>query len=227
MSGRGNSPIAPPVAPLVALVGPSGAGKDSLLARVRERFADDPRVHVARRVVTRPSEPGGEPHESVDEATFDRRLARGDFVVDWEAHGLRYGVPADVCARVADGCLVVVNGSRAALPRFASAFPSLVVVHVTVDAATLAARLAARGREGEAEIRARLERAPSLDTALVPRLREIDNSGSLEAAAARLIGWLEELRTHGVAREGREGGALSNGSARRAPRAAPAARSRR
>ena len=44
-----------------------------------------------RRVVTRPYEPGGEPHESVDEAEFARRLERGGFVVHWDAHGLRYG----------------------------------------------------------------------------------------------------------------------------------------
>ena len=185
-------------APVVVVVGPSGAGKDSLLARVRERFDGDPDVHVARRVVTRPCEPGGEPHESVDEAEFARRLERGGFVVHWDAHGLRYGVPTSVRERAENGCLVVVNGSRAALPDFARAFPTLLVVHVTVEPARLARRLAARGRESEAAIRARLERAPPLDPTLASRVHELDNNGSLDAAAARLVGWLDALRDGGV-----------------------------
>ena len=187
-----------PDGPLVTVVGPSGAGKDSLIGCVRERFAGARDLRVARRVITRAPErePGGEPHESVDEPAFDARLARGEFAVHWEAHGLRYGVPASVRDGLADGGVVLVNGSRAALPDFADAFPTLLVVHVTVEGGTLARRLAERGREDEADIRARLARAAPLDPALGERLRELDNGGPLELAAARLIGWLDALR-HG------------------------------
>lgn len=196
--GAGRATRRASAGPVVALVGPSGAGKDSLLARVRERFDGDDGVHVVRRVVTRAPEPDGEPHEGVDEATFAHRVARGDFAVHWRAHGHGYGVPASVEEHVARGRLVVVNGSRAALPDLVRAFPSLLVVHVTVAPEILARRLAARARESEAAIRARLERAPPLDPTLAPRVRELDNGGPLEDAAARLTGWLAALRDGGA-----------------------------
>jgi len=44
---------------LVLVVGPSGAGKDSLLKAAREEFRGDPRIGFARRVITRPADPDG------------------------------------------------------------------------------------------------------------------------------------------------------------------------
>ncbi len=70
---------------LVLVVGPSGAGKDSLLQTAREAFRCDPRIGFARRVITRPADPDGENHEPVSEAEFTAR----DFALSWSAHGLR------------------------------------------------------------------------------------------------------------------------------------------
>jgi phosphonate metabolism protein PhnN/1,5-bisphosphokinase (PRPP-forming) len=138
---------------IVAVVGPSGAGKDTLIAgALRAR----PGLRLVRRVITRPTEAGGEDFDGVTEAEFAARLARGDFALHWQAHGLRYGIPRD---QVAGPGVVVFNGSRAALPAAQAAFPDLRVIVVTAPDAVLAARLAARGREAEADIRARLARA--------------------------------------------------------------------
>ncbi|MCC2112585.1 MAG: phosphonate metabolism protein/1,5-bisphosphokinase (PRPP-forming) PhnN, partial [Hyphomicrobiales bacterium] len=52
---------------LVLVVGPSGAGKDTLMAAIGRARPD---LHIVRRVVTRPSEAGGEPFEGVTEAEF-------------------------------------------------------------------------------------------------------------------------------------------------------------
>ena len=93
---------------LFAVVGPSGAGKDTLMAAAAHR----PGVALVRRVITRPAEAGGEDFEGVTPEAFAARKARGAFALDWEAHGLRYGIPHDQLR----GGDVIFNGSRAALP---------------------------------------------------------------------------------------------------------------
>lgn len=173
-----------------AIVGPSGAGKDTLIAGA---VALEPRLHWARRVITRPSEPGGEPYESVTEAEFDRRLNLADFALHWRAHGLRYGVPRAELAVRASGRTVLFNGSRAALVAAQQAFPDLQVIVITAPPAVLAARLAGRGRESEAAIAARLARAPY---ALPPGLpvSEVVNDGPVERGIARLHAVLQPAR---------------------------------
>ena len=75
------------------VVGPSGAGKDTLLDGARQALAGDARYVFARRAITRPADAGGEEHDSVTSDEFARRRERGDFMVSWSAHGLDYGLP--------------------------------------------------------------------------------------------------------------------------------------
>ena len=138
---------------IFAIVGPSGAGKDTLIAGAVARRPD---LRLVRRVITRPAEAGGEDFEAVTEAEFRARLDAGKFALRWQAHGLRYGIPADQVTGPGD---VLFNGSRAALPAALAAFPDLRVVVVTAPPDLLAARLAARGREDAGDVRARLDRA--------------------------------------------------------------------
>lgn len=139
---------------LFAVVGPSGAGKDTLL----EGLCTAGGPHWARRVITRPSAAGGEPFEGVDAATFSRRLAAGEFALHWRAHGLSYGVPRAELAPLDQGGDVVFNGSRAALAQALAAFPELTVIEITAPPNVLAARLALRGREDAPQIAQRLKR---------------------------------------------------------------------
>ena len=135
---------------LILVVGPSGAGKDSLLNGARARLRDDPRFHFARRAITRPADPDGEDHEPVSDAAFERR----DFALSWSAHGLRYGIPIEA---VSAAPVVVANVSRGVIADAAARFP-VRVIEVTAPPEVLAARLAARGRESGADISRRLER---------------------------------------------------------------------
>lgn len=171
---------------LVAVVGPSGAGKDSLIAHARELLSGDARFCFVRRVITRPPDGGSEDHVPMSEEAFEQALARGAFVADWQAHGLRYGIPAAAGMHVRNGGVAVFNGSRAALPAVRRAFPELAVIHVTAEPGVLAARLAARGRETAGDIEARLARAvddyPGRETAIT-----IDNSGTLARAGAEIV----------------------------------------
>jgi len=156
---------------LVLVVGPSGAGKDTLLDGARAFLAGDPRFRFVRRVITRPADAGGEAHEAIDDAGFAARLAEGGFALHWDAHGLRYGIPADIAADIAAGRTVIANVSRGVIDTARARFPSRVIV-ITAPPSVLAQRLAARARESVADIAERLARAapdprgPDVETVL-------------------------------------------------------------
>lgn len=184
---------------LVAVVGPSGAGKDTLIDIVRQHYADRPGLHVVRRVITRPAEAGGEPHQPATEAEFEALRAAGAFACYWRAHGLLYGIPAEARTLTARGEIVIANGSRSALVHFRNAFPRLKVLNISARPEILAERLAARGRETREDILARLSRS-SLAVDGDFDVETIDNSGSLEEASAAILGFFR--RQIDVASEG-------------------------
>jgi ribose 1,5-bisphosphokinase len=172
---------------IFAVVGPSGAGKDTL---IRGALATRPDLRLLRRVITRPTEAGGEDHEGISAQDFRLRQQRGEFALYWDAHGLSYGIPKAQLDAPGD---VIFNGSRAALPQASRTFPDLRVILVTAPVEALAARLARRGRESEAEIRARLTRAsfslpPGIEAAVVV------NDGTHETGIARLLAALQPVR---------------------------------
>ncbi len=141
------------MAVLILVVGPSGAGKDTLLGMARQALAGDPRFRFVRRVITRAADAGGEDHDAVSEAEFAQR----SFALRWQAHGLHYGIPSDVTDDIARGLTVVANVSRGVIVQAAERFPTRVIV-VTAPPDILARRLAARGRETAADVAKRLGR---------------------------------------------------------------------
>lgn len=175
---------------IFAVIGPSGAGKDTLLAGVCG--AQGP--HWARRVITRPESLGGEPFEGVTPEEFAARAAAGAFALVWQAHGLEYGLPWSELAAREHGRDVVFNGSRGALFQAVGCFPDLVVIHVTAPLELLRARLHQRGREGLTDISARLAR----DVDPVPaelRVIEVVNDGTRAQGIARLRAALQSDRS--------------------------------
>lgn len=181
---------------MVVVVGPSGAGKDSVMSYAARRFAEEPRLDFVRRVITRPADAGGEAHEAIDVAGFREREAAGGFSVCWDAHGLCYGIPRETLDRLADGVTLIANGSRSALPAFAAAYPRLKVVLITARPDILAARLAARGRESADAIARRLDRAvPEIVVAADTVV--IDNSGPLEEAGEAFVSVLASAIARG------------------------------
>lgn len=160
---------------IFAVVGPSGAGKDTLIEAARRARPD---LHIVRRVITRPAEAGGEPYEGVTEDEFLRRKEAGGFVLEWEAHGLRYGIPASVETAMSEGRDVIFNGSRAMLGAAWEVFPGLTVIHVTASVPVLAERLAQRGRETRDEIARRLTRA-GYEIPCGIGVRVVENNGAL------------------------------------------------
>lgn len=171
---------------LVLVVGPSGAGKDTLIDLARAACAGDDRVVFARRVVTREAS-GSEDNEQVTPDAFRQALARGDFAVHWEAHGLCYALPGAVTEHVGAGRIVVANISRSVIGRLRELYADVVVVAVTAPPEVLAARLLARGRASDGPIAQRLQRV-AVD--IVPDVT-ISNVGDPAIVARELVALLQ------------------------------------
>jgi ribose 1,5-bisphosphokinase len=174
---------------LVLVVGPSGAGKDTLMRKARKLLANDQRFVFARRVITRPADAETEDHDSMTPEAFAEAEAGGAFALSWEAHGLKYGIPISIEEDLRAGRTVIANGSRRMLIEALTNYPDAMVAVVDAPLEVRAARLAERGREDVATIAERLGREGGpvpAGAVVVP----IDNSGEIDLA---LVAFLSAL----------------------------------
>lgn len=189
------SPTAPKTQPysvpggpgiFVAVVGPSGSGKDSLINYVRERLEGRRAFVFPRRIITRKADARSEDHDTLELAEFARLKGEGAFALDWEAHGLSYALPSSIDADIGAGRIVIANTSRALIPAIAERYENLVVVSVSAHPEVIAERLANRGREDAATIARRLARM-QMEEGLRSDAVLIENSGPIEMAGERFL----------------------------------------
>jgi ribose 1,5-bisphosphokinase len=166
---------------LVLVVGPSGAGKDTLIELARGALRGDPTIVFARRVVTRAAS-AAEAHDTMREEEFERAAHADAFALSWDAHGLRYGIPIGIDADIRAARTVVCNVSRTIIAPARRRYADVFVALVTAPAEVLAARLRARGRDGD--IAQRLARADAFADRAADCV--IANTGAPEAGAAAL-----------------------------------------
>lgn len=186
-AAAGPAPTAPArIGPgrLVLVTGPSGVGKDSLIAAARQALAGDDHYVFPRRVVTRPAS-AAEDNSELDPAAFAAAEAAGSFALSWSAHGLGYGLLASLDDDLLKGRTVVCNVSRTVVGAGRERYGNVLVIAVTAEPAVLARRLAARGRAEDGDLARRLERS-----ALIAESRPdlaIDNSGALDEAVGAFL----------------------------------------
>ncbi len=175
---------------LLYLMGASGAGKDSLLDALRHALPAG--LIVAHRYITRPANAGAENHIALRDEEFNQRLEQGLFALDWQAHGCRYGVGIEIDHWMAQGCNVVINGSRAHLaPTMQRYGKRLLPVCLQVSESVLEKRLRQRGREDSEQIRHRLLRAAQYASGLPAHCQRLDNDGPLHETLAAFLHLLE------------------------------------
>ena len=148
----------------VAVTGPSGSGKDTLIAYARERLGPGDDVLFARRVITRTANPAAEDHDVMDAVAFAAAEAAGALALSWQANGLSYGLPLGTDDAMRDGRVVVANLSRSAVADLRARYANCMVVSISAPADILASRLA-----------------------VDDRAVTIDNDGTIEMAGERFL----------------------------------------
>lgn len=170
----------------VFVCGPSGSGKDSVIAAASQTLGDRSDIVFARRMVTRPVQPGSD-HDPVTAPVFAGLLQSGGLCWHWQAHGFSYGISSHYAEAVRAGCLVVVNGSRAHVNSLPPS-PGLRVVRISTDPERLAARLAHRGRDSDSAVAERLARNAAFSAMQADCV--ILNNEALASAGQRLADYL-------------------------------------
>jgi ribose 1,5-bisphosphokinase len=170
---------------LVLVIGPSGAGKDTVIAQARAACRDDPEIVFPRRMITR-TPTAAEDHDTVAIAAFDQAARDGAFALHWEAHGLKYGIPVAIDEAIGAGRTVVCNVSRTIVAAARQRYLNVQSVLVTAPRDILAARLATRARASDGRIADRIDRVAAPREELSADF-VIRNVGRPEEAAARFI----------------------------------------
>jgi ribose 1,5-bisphosphokinase len=167
---------------LILVVGPSGAGKDTLLGLAKAACGDHRHIVFPRRVITRQAS-ASEDNEEVSAGTFEAALARDEYAMHWEAHGHRYALSRAIDDEIRAGHTVVANVSRTIIPAMRRTYVEVTVISITAPPNVLVERLAMRSRSSDGKIEHRLGRtvdAAAPDVTIV-------NTGSADFHARQLV----------------------------------------
>lgn len=175
----------------VGVVGPSGVGKDSVMAGAKTLLRYQSSIIFPQRIVTREPD-AAESNVAMSAREFDRVNAAGGLALAWRAHDLSYGIPVEVDAQIAQGRIVVVNVSRLVVPALRDRYRRGLVALIDAPDHIRRARISQRGREDAGAVDKRLARKVvsfmSADADVV-----IDNSGPIEDASRALADYLASL----------------------------------
>ena len=146
---------------LFVVSGPSGVGKGTLVARVRDRL---PGLGLTVSATTRPPREGeknGVSYYFMDDSEFARRVENGEFLEWANVHGHRYGtLKAEAERLMAEGSSVVLEIDVQGGLNVRKVYPDVVLVFIEPPSIEeLERRLRGRGTEDESSIELRLANA--------------------------------------------------------------------
>jgi phosphonate metabolism protein PhnN/1,5-bisphosphokinase (PRPP-forming) len=172
-------------------MGPSGAGKDTLIDGARTKLNGNPRYSFPRRIVTRRAGPG-EDHDEIDAKGFADLRTKGGLALAWSAHGLSYGLPASIETDLAAGRHVIANVSRGVTVQAQHRFSPLGFILVTAPLTVLLQRIEGRGRETLHEIAERMRTAGTPES-IAGRAITVVNDGTIEAGVEAFLGAIDRI----------------------------------
>jgi guanylate kinase len=141
--------------------GPSGAGKGTVIALVRQRLDHVVTSVSATTRAPRPGEADGREYHFLDEAAFRGAVAAGDFLEWVEYSGNLYGtLRSEVEAKLRAGDDVILEIELIGARAVRKTMPEAISVFIAPPSmAALAERLRGRGTETAGAIAKRLDRA--------------------------------------------------------------------
>ncbi len=177
---------------LFVVSGPSGVGKGTLVARLRERR---PGLGLTVSATTRPPRTGeadGVSYYFLDDAEFARRVESGEFLEWARVHGHRYGTLRSEAERLmARGVSVVLEIDVQGGLNVRTVYPEVVLVFIEPPSmGELERRLRGRGTEDESSIELRLANAShEMDLASLYDVRIVNDD--LERATEELAATID------------------------------------
>lgn len=191
----------------VAIVGPSGAGKDTIMNAVHEVLKNNPEFLFVRRIITRKAginsfndhdetsqNIGNEDNIGVSLEKFFELSQKASFSLQWFAHGIHYALPIGIVDEVHKGKIVIANVSRAELEHAKELFGKVYVIEINAPIEILKERLLGRKREKITDIEERLKRANiPIHLPEGAKYCYIDNSGNVKSAVDKMLSVLQSL----------------------------------
>ena len=146
---------------LFVISGPSGAGKGTLVTRVRERRSNLGLTVSATTRAPRKGEVDGVNYFFLTREEFDRRVANGEFVEWAEVHGNCYGtLVSEVTSKLASGSSLILEIDVQGALQVKERFPEAVLIFIKPPSLeVLRERLVGRGTETPETIELRMANA--------------------------------------------------------------------
>ena len=180
---------------LLVVSGPSGAGKDTVVAHMR---AAHPEVDISVSATTRAMRPGeqdGVDYHYLTRAQFEDKIARGEMLEHTCYCGNCYGTPkSEIDDNIANGTSVVLVIEVQGAGNVKRLYPECTTVFIQPPSMEeLERRLRGRGTESEQSIAGRLARARE-EMALAPSYDYTLVNDDADACAERLYAILQARR---------------------------------
>jgi len=175
---------------LFVVTGPSGAGKDSVIAKAREMGLEFGTITTTSTRAMRPGEAEGNPYYFLTRAEFEEKIARGEMIEWAEVYGFLYGsTREEIEQKLKKTPVVILKVDPQGARTFKKLIPETVTIFIQPPSFEfLEKRLVNRASDSPDVIRKRL------DTAKIElqNLQDWDHlilneEGKLEEAAQQLI----------------------------------------
>ncbi len=181
------------------IMGPSGAGKDSVIDGVSSYFKDitsRPARYITRVIKI----DDAEQHNTISHDVFNEFLNKDCFSLHWEANGFHYAYDKQWLNDLRANKLVLLNGSREYWPFAKEKYSNyLVPISLYLDIEVQRERLKSRGREPQNEIEKRIFRNEELSDILhQDPMYKLDANQPLIDVVNEFIELIEKIREKNI-----------------------------